>query len=149
MPALPRTGLTALVALTVAGCGGSSSAPGAKPNATGDAAVVKRWSDAVRTRDYRTAAALFALPSTIENGVTVRATKRADVDIFNRSLSCGSVLTGTAPAGGNRLLATFKLVRGPGGPCKGKAQVRLRIEDGRITEWIRIDSGPPPDSVET
>lgn len=143
-----RAGLGALAALAVAGCGGGSSAA-PKPEPNSDAAVVQRWSDAVRERDYKTAASLFALPSTIQNGVRIRARKRADVDIFNRSLSCGSVVTGTAPAGAGRLLATFRLVKGPGGPCKGKAQVRFRIEDGHITEWVRIDSGPPPDSVET
>lgn len=146
-----RASLGALIALAVAGCGGSTDAekPEATPQPSADAKVVKRWTDAVRTRDYKTAADVFALPSTIENGVKVRATKRAEVDIFNRSLSCGSFLTGTTPAGGGRILATFRLVRGPGGPCKGKAQVRLRIEDGRITEWIRIDSGPPPDAQQT
>ncbi len=142
-----RAGVGALVLLALAGCGSSGASK--TPKVSGDAAVVDAWSKAVRDHDYKKAADLFALPSTIENGVRVRARHRADVDIFNRSLSCGAILTGTTPTGAGRLLATFRLVRGPGGACKGKAQVRFRIQKGHITEWIRLDSGPPPDSVET
>ena len=137
-----RAGAGALLVLVLAlaGCGGPST----------DEAVVRAWSDAVREGQYQRAADLFALPSTIENGVTVRATRRSDVDVFNRSLSCGAVLQKTVPVDGDRVLATFRLVDGPGSsPCAGEAQVRFRIQEGRITEWVRQDTGPPPDAQES
>lgn len=141
-----RAGAGALIALVVAGCGGGGDGSGRDA----DADVVQAWTDAVRERHYGEAADLFALPSRIDNGFTIRATRRADVDLFNRSLSCGAELRKTEPASGGRLLATFRLVDGPGGGrCSGEAQVRFRIEAGHITEWIRLDTGPPPDAVQT
>lgn len=149
-----RASAAALICL--AGCGGGGGDGGglnaAKSGARTDADVIRAWSDAVRRRDYARAADLFAVPSTIVNGGRVRAERRSVIDRFNRSLSCGAVLTRTAPAGEGRLLATFKLVRGAGGggsSCSGKAQVRFRIQKGRITEWIRTSTGPPPDAQET
>lgn len=131
-----------LAALVLAGCGAHERT---------DVEVVKAWSDAVRKGDYKQADALFALPSVIENGARVRATQRAEVTVFNRSLPCGAVLERTEKASGGRLLATFRLVPGPGGPCEGTAQVTFRVEKGHITEWRR-ESDPgeaPPGSVET
>jgi hypothetical protein len=133
----------ALIVLAVAGCGA------AKPRPRTDADVIRAWAMAVRHHDYKQAEALFAVPSIIDNGKRIRVSRRAEVDVFDRTLPCGAVVTGTAPSGPDRVLATFKLVAGPGGPCKGKAQVRFRIEKGHITEWVRTASGPPPDSVET
>ncbi len=138
-----RAGAGALIVAALAGCG--SSGPS-------DADVVRDWSDAVRERDYAEAADLFALPSVIENGITVRATRRAQVDVFNRSLSCGAILKDTEPANDGRLIATFRLVDGAGGPgsrCSGEAHVRVHVVKGHITEWIRQDRDPPPDSRET
>jgi hypothetical protein len=54
-------------------------------------------------------------------GGLTAATLRAEIDVFDRSLPCGAVVTRTAPAGGGRIEATFRLVAGPGGPCHGAA----------------------------
>jgi hypothetical protein len=110
---------------------------------------VRAWTDAIRAGHYAQANALFALPSTIENGTRIHATLRAEIDVFNRSLPCGAILTHETATGGGRVEATFRLVAGPGGPCRGAAKVRFRILRGRITEWIRESTGPPPGSTET
>ena len=133
----------ALLIAALAGCGASRPATSTK------AGVIRAWTDAVRERHYARAAALFALASTITNGVTVRARKRADVDVFNRSLACGAVLKGTRPAGDGRVRATFRLVAGPGGPCSGDAHVTFRIQRGHITEWVREDTAPPAGTQQT
>lgn len=139
----------ALAAVVLAGCGSSDPSP-PPTSASASEGVVRAWTDAVRERRYARAAELFALPSRIQNGVTVRATRRSHIDIFNRSLSCGAVLKSTAPQDDGRLLATFRLVKGPGGTnCSGLAQVRFRIRGGRITEWSRVDTAPPAGSTLT
>ena len=36
------------------------------------------------------------------------------------------------------MLATFRLAPGPGGPCRGRVQVRYTIVDGKFTEWRQL-----------
>jgi hypothetical protein len=126
---------TAVVAVAIAGCGGAGT-PTARP-------VVQAWTDAIRTHDYAAANSLFALPTELLNGVRVHATIPAEIDVFNRSLPCGAVLVDTEPTAFGRTLATFRLVPGPGGACKGTAQVTFRIVKGHIVEWLRKDNPKP------
>jgi len=142
----------ALVAvLALAGCGSAEKPP---PAADGSA-VIRAWADNVRTGKFPEAAELFALPALVSNGEPGRRLEtRAAVDTFNRSFPCGAVLLGTQKANGGRLLATFRLTDGAGGrrcgPATGnRARVSFRVRDGRITEWLREGSGPPPGSTET
>ena len=131
----------ALAAVALAGCG-EADAPRT------DADVVRAWADAVREGDYATANALFALPAVVANGSPrMRLEKRGDVNEFNRGLTCGAILLSTQPANGGYVRADFELVDGKT-PCEGRAEVSFRIEDGRITEWLREATGPPPGSTE-
>ena len=148
---LQRLAAGALI-VALAGCGGGGAKPDASsPKAPDDAAaVIRDWAAAVRTGDYKRADALFALPAELGNGVRIHATRRAEVSVFNRSLPCGAIVTGTKPIAGGRTVATFKLVRGQGGECSGSAQVTFRIRDGHITEWLRESDpdAPPPGSTQ-
>ncbi|MEA2169611.1 MAG: hypothetical protein QOF76_2911 [Solirubrobacteraceae bacterium] len=136
----------ALALVLLAGCGGK------KPPSA--ASVVKSWVDSVRTGDFQRANELFALPSVVFNGLPkMTLTKRAEVDAFNRSLPCGAELQHTQAEAAGHLLATFKLVAaGPDRPCTGSvgavARVSFLVEDGKITEWFRESTSPPPGSQE-
>ena len=46
---------------------------------------------------------------------------------------------------GAKVLATFRLTPGPGGPCRGRVQVRYTIVGGRFTEWRQLDTEPAPE----
>ena len=111
--------------------------------------MIRDWSDAVRAGDFKAANALFALPATIANvGPKIRVTERAAIDDFNRSLPCGAKLLDTQDAAGGYVRATFELVDGDR-PCEGEADVSFRIEDGRIKEWLREGTTPPPPGTQT
>jgi hypothetical protein len=134
----------AALAVALAACGSADSPSGAD--------VVKAWTDAVRAGHYAEAADLFALPAVIANGTPkVRVSERSEVDAFNRALPCGAVLLDVRPSGDGYLLATFRLVDGPGGRDCGSgtghtAQVSFRVVDGHIVEWLREGTGTPPSS---
>jgi hypothetical protein len=42
----------------------------------------------------------------------------------------------------HHVLATFKLRKGPGGPCSGLVKVRYTIEKGKFTEWRQLPESP-------
>ena len=46
---------------------------------------------------------------------------------------------------GKQVLATFRLATGPGGPCRGRVEVRYTIVDGKFTEWRQLDTDTPPE----
>jgi hypothetical protein len=125
-------------ALAAAGCGGT----------TVDRDVVKAWADAVRAGRFEAADALFALPAKVANGGRpLRFRHRYEVDFFNRSLPCGAILRSTRKTQDGRLVATFELTerQGPGANCGAgtghPAAVRFLVRDGRIVEWLRVESG--------
>ena len=171
---MPRPAAIAVVlaALVGAGCSGGGGGPAAPsgdadpgraaPPATSGAdprptptprpvdeapgsAVVRAWADHLRAGRYDRADALFALPATVANGtapLTLRT--RAQVALFDRSLTCAARVTATRRARGGRLLATFVLLEhhGPVASCGSgvghTAQVLLRVRGGRIREWLRV-----------
>ena len=171
---MPRPAVIAVVlaVFVAAGCGGSGGGPaapsgGADPGRTAapatsgadphptptprpaeeapGSAVVRAWADHLRAGRYDRADALFALPATVANGtapLTLRT--RAQVALFDRSLTCAARVIATRRARGGRLLATFVLLEhhGPVASCGSgvghTAQVLLRVRGGRIREWLRV-----------
>ncbi len=153
-----RLPLAALIAATLlSACGGgdeeaTTPEPGEESTdaVTGDAnaddvEVIDEWAKVLTKGDTEAAAEFFALPSTVENGPTLRLQTAADARLFNASLPCGAELT-AAQSEGEFTTATFELTERPGpGVCGdgtgNEAQTTFVIEDGKIVEWRRVANG--------
>ena len=71
-----------------------------------------------------------------------RLRTREEAETFNRDLPCRADLTDTKDEG-RTTLAAFRLRRGPGGPCHGRARVRFTIKDGKMREWRQLPETEP------
>ena len=155
--------LAALATMAIAACGdeperaGRDRAPDAaarKPSEHRDAAVIRRWSETLRSGDVEGAARLFAVPATVANGgAPQRLRTRAAIRVFNASLPCGARLLRTRHRSGYTV-ATFRLTKRRGAHCGGGvgaiAATAFVVHRGRIREWLRVPAGdegaPPPDT---
>jgi hypothetical protein len=151
----------ALVAAFLGGCADSSPpakparSPAAKPAEPEhrDAAVIRRWSNTLRSGDVAGAARLFAVPATVSNGgAPQRLTTRAEIRFFNESLPCGARLLRTRHRSGYTV-ATFRLTERRGGDCgRGVGEIAATafvVHRGRIREWLRVPAEgdrPRPDT---
>ena len=161
---MPRSALAcaALAALLgLAGCDDSSPRtkhdrqPAARRAAPEhrDAAVIRRWSDTLRSGDVDGATRLFAVPATVANGgAPQRLTTRRAIRAFNESLPCGARLLRTRHRSGYTV-ATFRLTERRGGDCGegvgAIAATAFVVHRGRIREWLRVpagERGPLPDT---
>lgn len=157
-PLLATAALAAALAAAGCGCGGSSTgstdARRTAPRVTvprtvdpADERAIRGWADTLRRGDVAGAARAFALPSVVSNGSgEQRLSDRAQVRAFNRSLPCGARMTAVEPSAHGFVIATFRLTERPGGDCGDgtgrSARVALRIRDGLISDWIRLDQVP-------
>jgi len=171
------TAVAALIALLLVGCGGEpeltisvESDPPAEAPETGDRGsptvpgdanaedvrVIVAWSEALSKGDIGAAAGYFAIPSVAENGpALVRIRNEGQAKLFNSSLPCGAEVI-RAETQGAFTTATFELGERPGegfcgiGDEEATAETSFVIEDGKITEWRRVDTAapePPPGDV--
>jgi hypothetical protein len=149
-----------------AGCGSSShsssSGPVTKagreaPAAVDPAAVrvIIAWSDALRRGDVKRAAAYFAFPSEMINGVdsggdvqAIAIQNLGQAEIANQTLPCGARFI-SAQRRGPYVDALFRLTGrpGPGGSNCGAglgltARTDFLIRHGRIVAWIRAPDQP-------
>jgi hypothetical protein len=128
--------LIALLALTVAGCGGSGTQD--------PEAVVDSWSQALNGGDDEAAAKLFAPGAVvIQDGRRTTLATEADALAFNASLPCGAKVTGKK-TDGSEVTANFTLTRRPGHMCDGTGEPAVtvfEISDGKITLWHQLPSG--------
>ena len=108
-----------------------------------DARVIRAWSRALNARDYDRAAAFFAPRAIVDQGTPIRLPNRAAAVAFNRSLPCKGTITDVEDEGATSL-ASFRLSRGPGGQCRGRARVRFTIRDGRFSEFRQLPGAPIP-----
>ena len=109
--------------------------------------VIRMWTDALRMSDVRTASALWAVPSKVQNGTPVLTLgSLADVRLFNDSLSCGSRLVAAQGAKNGFTIATFELTTRPGADCGtgtgNDARTAILVRDGKIAEWYRLPDDP-------
>lgn len=131
--------LLVLLVATLAGCGGGDQPP---------EDVIRTWADTLRAGDVDTAADQFAVPSRVANGgPPERLTSRAAVRAFNAALPCGARLEGTQDDDDGFVVATFRLTARRGGTDCGDgrgaiARVAIRVRDGRITDWLRVEDSP-------
>jgi hypothetical protein len=99
--------------------------------------MIRDWLMALKRGDYGHAAMFFAPGAVIDQGRPFRLETRAAARLFNAGLPCHADLIALEDAGA-AVLATFRLLPGPGGPCAGRVQVRYTIKRGRFTEWRQL-----------
>jgi hypothetical protein len=140
--------LTALALALVAGCDEDDPPrPAPKPEpAEGlrspEGRMIRDWLLAVKRGDYGQAATFFAPGAIIDQGRPFRLPNAAAARIFNAGLPCHADLVGLEDEGAE-VLATFRLSPGPGGPCRGRVQVRYTIVGGRFKEWRQLGTEEP------
>ena len=133
-----------LVALLGAGCDSEEEATPALSPATAEERVVREWITALNKGDYQEAARYFAKGAIVDQGRPIKLPNAAAARFFNASLPCRAELVGVEDEPGPRALASFTLSEGPGGPCEGRARVRVTVKDGVFTEWRQLPEGPGP-----
>jgi hypothetical protein len=136
-----------LVSLALAGCDlssddGERSEPASSPYSY-EARVIRGWLLALDRMDYSGAAYYFAPGAIIDQGDPYRLRDESAARAFNASLPCRADLIHLKHEV-RTVLASFRLRRGPGGPCSGVVKVRYTIRDGKFTEWRQLPSEEPP-----
>ena len=104
-----------------------------------EARVIRGWLLALDRSDYAGAAYYFAPGAIIDQGDPYRLRDESAARVFNASLPCRADLIGLKHETGT-VLASFRLRRGPGGPCSGVVRVRYTIRGGKFTEWRQLPS---------
>ena len=131
------------VLLALAGCNSSSSdGPDDKsdPLHTYNGRVIRGWLLSLERQDYTQAAYYFAPNALIDQGHPYRLRTKSEALAFNASLPCRADLVKMKGGGhAHHVLATFRLRKGPGGPCSGLVRVRYTIRKGKFTEWRQLE----------
>jgi hypothetical protein len=133
--------------VAVAGCDSASDQPDPLPppkqrGAAYEERVIRGWLLALGRDDYDGAAAYFAPGAIIDQGNPIRLPDAAAARHFNASLPCRADLVDVKDERGPKMLASFRLREGPGGPCRGIVKVRFTIREGRFTEWRQFPQQP-------
>jgi hypothetical protein len=151
----------AIVAVAVAGCGGSDpkQATEAEPPQRPapkleldkrlpavEVKVIRGWITARNKHDYPGAASFFAPGAIVDQGTPLSLPTRKAAIIWNAGLPCDADLTAIRQVRA-KPLATFALREGPGGPCDGDATVRFTIKGGKITKWEQLPEQVPQGSA--
>jgi hypothetical protein len=150
---LARLIVVCAVALAVPGCdsgddeGDRTAAerpPTAEREETGTAKgrLIRDWLGALNNGDYGHAADFFAPNALIDQGVPYRLRGRADARLWNSGLPCRADLV-KVERDGERVLASFRLRAGPGGPCAGIVRVRFSFRGERFSEFLQLEDGRP------
>jgi hypothetical protein len=140
-----RLALGAVALALLAGCDDSSDQPAPQPQPreglrSPEGVMIRDWLMAVAHGDFGQAATFFAPGAIIDQGHPFRLPNAAAARIFNAGLPCHAELIGLEDEGA-KVLATFRLTPGPGGPCHGRVQVRYTIVRGKFKEWRQLDTG--------
>jgi hypothetical protein len=144
----------------IAGCGSGGSGDDAKrfdlttprgtpiggagePVTAREKAVIRGWTSSLRHGRVRRAARYFGLPAFVANGTpVVKLTTRAQVEQFNRVLSCGAKVVSFQRSEHHFVITKFELTERPGGHCgTGVGQpawTAILVEKGHITQWLRV-----------
>jgi cytochrome c oxidase assembly factor CtaG len=140
---LERTLPVALIALAlIVGCSSSDSPEPRAGVRSPEGVMIRDWLMAVAHYDFGRAATFFAPGAIIDQGRPFRLRDRAAARVFNATLPCHAELIDLEDEGA-KVLATFRLTPGPGGPCRGRVQVRYTIVNGKFKEWRQLDTGEP------
>jgi hypothetical protein len=148
------------VTLDGVGVGSSPSAPSPKAfglprgvptrsdGAAADAVsgrVIRKWLGALSGGQIQRAARFFAVPSKVQNGTRVITLRSPAARIvFNDAFPCGARATRLRHAPHGFTIVDFVLTERVGGDCQGgaggRARSAIRVADGHIVEWYRLDS---------
>jgi hypothetical protein len=134
-----------LVLVALGGCENDEPDPLPPPTQRGAAyeeRVIRGWLLALERDDYDGAAYYFARGALIDQGDPYRLESESAARVFNASLPCRADLARVEDEPGPRMLASFRLRRGPGGPCSGVVKVRFTIREGKFTEWRQLPQPP-------
>jgi hypothetical protein len=138
------------VLIAPVGCDSASSEPKPDPKPdplhTYEGRVIRGWLLALDRQDYEQAAYYFAPGAIIDQGHPYRLRDQSAARAFNASLPCRADLVDLKHERG-RVLASFRLRRGPGGDCSGVVKVRYTIRKGKFTEWRQLPSEEPSDEA--
>jgi hypothetical protein len=145
-------GICAL-SLAVAGCDSGENvgeravtertpAPEPRGIASAEGLLIRDWLGALNRSDYGHAATFFAPGALIDQGVPYRLRDLAAARLWNSGLPCRAELI-EVDAEGARVLASFRLRAGPGGPCTGVVNVRFAFRDGRFSEFLQLPAEQP------
>lgn len=144
--------LVALVVLALAGCNSSSDEPQPQPQHKPDplhtynGRVIRGWLLSLERQDYEQAAYYFAPHALIDQGKPYRLDSKSDAFAFNAGLPCRADLIRLMGGGhAHHVLATFRLRKGPGGPCSGLVMVRYTIREGKFTAWRQLQEPEGPE----
>jgi hypothetical protein len=139
----------AVVALAACDTGGDerhSPGPSKRDRAASHERAVRAWSRALNAGRYERAASFFILGVIVDQGQEMQLITRAQILDFNRGLPCRADVTSVVEER-QATLATFRLKRGPGGPCHGTVRVRFFIHGGKFSQFRQLpgQSAPPGD----
>jgi hypothetical protein len=128
---------------------GTDKPEAARPPATerdgthsAEGVLIRDWLGALDRGDYDHAATFFAPGALVDQGVPYRLRDRAAARLWNSGLPCRADLIEVEDEG-ERVLASFKLRAGPGGPCKGIVKVRFAFRSGRFSEFRQLREDEP------
>jgi hypothetical protein len=106
--------------------------------------VLSRWARALRRDGGDRAAAFFAVPAIVAQGVAIRLETEADVMRFHISLPCGARLLDLGRQG-RYFIATFRMTARPGHVCStvgDRFKVAVVLQGRKITEWRQVPETP-------
>ena len=135
-----------LASLLAAGCDSDSEETETQPASTTstEERIVRAWITELNEGDYDRAARYFAKGAIVDQGRPIKLPNAAAARFFNRSLPCRAELVDVDDEPGPRALSSFTLSEGPGGPCEGRARVRVTVKDGLFTEWRQLPESAEP-----
>jgi hypothetical protein len=142
-----RPALVALVLLAVIAAACDSDDQPERVRQDPQAREVRDWLEDLNRGDYREAARHFAPNALVDQGIPFRLKTPKAARLFNATLPCQADVVGVKDEG-ERLLVSFRLRTGPGGPCQGIVRVRFSFEGMRFSEFLQLpgegDEAPLP-----
>lgn len=109
--------------------------------------VITKWLGALTAGNVERAGRFFAAPSKVQNGTPVLVLRSSrERTGFNSTFPCGARATRLRHAARGFTIVDFVLTERKGGSCGtgtgGTARSAIRVVDGHITEWYRLDDMP-------
>jgi hypothetical protein len=131
----PALVVALVVAVVAAAC--DSDEPRESARQDPQAREVRDWLEDLNRGDYAEAAKHFAPNALVDQGIPFRLKTPKAARLFNATLPCQAEVVEVKHEG-ERLLVSFRLRTGPGGPCEGVVKVRFSFEGMRFSEFLQL-----------